>query len=68
MTENPLDILNALREDYGPLTPTERENMEAQWSAPWNTSVPIESYFAMLEDIYEMAVANPPAYTQDQMI
>ena len=45
VTESPLDILNALRDEYGDLTPTERGNMEAQWAAPWNTSVPIESYF-----------------------
>ena len=48
--------------------PSECENMEIQWLAPWNTTVSIQSYVATLKDIYEMAVASLQAYTQEQMI
>ena len=41
--ENPLDILNALRDEYGMLAPTKCGNLEAQWSAPWNPVVPIRA-------------------------
>ena len=68
VTENPLDLLNALCAGYGTLTPTERDSMETQWLATWNTQVPIESYFASLEDLYQMTVAHPPPYTLEQMM
>ena len=32
------------------------------------TQVPIEAYFKQLKDIFKQTLANPPAYTQEQMI
>ena len=60
ITDSPLDIMNKLREVYGPLTPTERMNMENKWAEIWNPAVPIEAYFKQLKDIYEQALAHPP--------
>ena len=68
ITDSPLDILNQLRAVYGPLSPTERMSMENLWAQIWNPQVPIEAYFKQLEDIYEQALAHPPAYTSEQMI
>ena len=68
ITDSPLDIMNKLRGVYGQLTPTERMNMENKWGEIWNPSVPIESYFKQVEDIYEQALAHPPAFTEAQMI
>ena len=42
--------------------------MEAKWSAPWNPSIPIETYLAGLEDVYTQSVRHPPSYTIPQMI
>ena len=42
--------------------------MEAEWSAAWNLSKPIELLFDQLEDRYVLSVAAKLAYTQDQMI
>ena len=68
MAKNPLDTLNYLRDEYETLTPAEREQMKTQWLAMWNPAVPIGSYFLTFEDLYEMSVANPPPYAQEQMI
>ena len=68
ITDAPLQIIQQLRQVYGPLSPTERMNMENTWAEIWNPQVPIEAYFKQLEDIFEQALANPPAYTQEQMI
>ena len=46
----------------------ERMNNENTWAENWNPQVPIETYFEQLEDIFEQALANPLAYTQEQMI
>ena len=43
-------------------------NIENTWAEIWNPQVPIEAYFKQLEDIFEQALANPPAYTQEQVI
>ena len=42
--------------------------MEADWSAAWNQSEPINLLFDRLEDCYVLSVAAKPAYTQEQMI
>ena len=42
--------------------------MEADWSAAWNPSEPIELLFDRLEDWYVLSVAAKPAYTQEKMI
>ena len=42
--------------------------MEAQWSTPWNTSYPIETFFDRLEDCFVMVTSNQPPYKTDQMI
>jgi len=68
ITDSPLDILNQIRNVYGPLSPTERMQMENKWAEIWNPQVPIESYYKQLEDIFEQALANPPEYTEGQMI
>ena len=43
ITDSLLDILNQLRVVYGPLSPTERMNMENKWAEIWNPQVPIEA-------------------------
>ena len=50
------------------MTPTGKTKMEADWSAAWNPSEPIELLFDLLEDCYVISVDAKPAYTQDQMI
>ena len=67
-TDIPMAILASLRRLYGRLTPTERPGMEAQWSTPWNTSYPIETFFDRLKDCFVMETRNHPPYTTDQMI
>ena len=34
----------------------------------WNLQVPLEAYLKQLEDIYELALALAPAYTEAKMI
>ena len=46
------------------MTPIEKTKMEADWSAAWNPSEPIELLFDQLEDFYVLSVAEKPAYTQ----
>ena len=43
-------------------------HMENKWAEIWNQQVSIEAYLKQLEDIYEQALANWPAYTDAQMI
>ena len=50
------------------MTPAEKTKMEADWSAAWNPSEPIELLFDRLEEFYVLSVAAKPAYTQEQMI
>ena len=68
ITDAPLQIIQQLRQVYGSLSPAERMNMENAWAEIWYPQVPIESYFKQLEDIFEQALANPPAYIQEQII
>ena len=68
ITDSPREIIKQLRAVYGQLSPTERMNMENKWAEIWNPQVPIEAYFKQLKDIFEQAIANPPAYTKEQMI
>ena len=67
-TDDPKVILQGLQDNYGQMTPTEKTKMEADWSAAWNPSEPIEILFDQLEDCYVLSVAAKPEYTQDQMI
>ena len=50
------------------MTPEEKTKTEADWSAAWNPSEPIEILFDRLEDCYVLSVATKTAYTQEQMI
>ena len=38
-------ILQGLQDNYGKMMPTEKTKMEAEWSAAWNPSEPIELLF-----------------------
>ena len=67
-TDDPKEILDDLRKVYGKLTPTEKTTMENQWNAMWNPQTPVENYFERMEDVYMLAIAHPPAYTEDQMV
>ena len=64
----PRTILNNLRSCYGRLAPIEKTQNEAQWSAPWNPSDPVEDLFDRLEECYIIPLTAKPAYTQDHMI
>ena len=44
-TDGPMVILQGLQDNYGQMTPTEKTKMEADWSAAWNPSEPIELLF-----------------------
>ena len=67
-TDEPKVILQGLQNNYGQMAPAEKTKMEAEWSAAWNPSEPIELLFNRLEDFYVLSVAAKPAYTQEQMI
>ena len=67
-TDEPRDILNKLHELYGKMTPQEKSNMEAAWSAPWAPSDPIKTLIDRLEECFILAKRNKPAYTVAQMI
>ena len=67
-TDDPKVILQGLQDNYGQMTPTEKTKMEADWSAAWNPSEPIELLLDRLEDCYVLSVAAKPAYTKDQII
>ena len=60
-------ILQGLQDNYGQMTPAEKTKMEADWSAAWNLSEPIEILFDRVEDCYLLSVATKPVYTQDHM-
>ena len=66
--QDPRAILLALRTTYGIPSPAERNNNEAMFAAPWNTSEPIETYFDRMEDCYVAALIASPPYTMEQMI
>ena len=68
IADAPLQIIQQLRQVYGALSSMEHMNMENMWAEIWNPQVPIEAYFKQIEDIFEQVLANPPAYTQEQMI
>ena len=51
-TDDPKVILQGLKDNYGQMTPTEKMKMEADWSAAWNLSEPIELLFDRLEYCY----------------
>ena len=42
VTDDPKVILQGLQDNYGQMTLTEKTKMEADWSAAWNPSEPIE--------------------------
>ena len=65
---DPRAILLALRTTYGIPSPAERNANDAAFSAPWNTSEPIESYFDRLEDCYVAAIIASPPFTMEQMM
>ena len=65
---DPRAILLALRTTYGIPSPAERNANDAAFSAPWNTSEPIETYFDRLEDCYVAAIIASPPYTMEQMM
>ena len=44
-TDDPKVILQGLQDNYGHMTPAEKTKMEADWSAAWNPSEPIELLF-----------------------
>ena len=67
-TDDPKVILQGLQDYYGQMTPAEKTNMEADWSAAWNPSESIELLFYQFEDCYVLSVAVKPAYTQEQVI
>ena len=50
-TDDPKVILNALRANYGRMTPAEKSAMERRWSESWNPNEPIENFFDCLEGI-----------------
>ena len=50
------------------MTPAEKTNMEADWSAAWNPSEPTKLRFDRLEDCYVLSVAAKLTYMQEQMI
>ena len=60
-TYDPKVILQVLQDNYGQMTPAEKTKMEADWSAAWNPSEPIELIFNQLEDFYVLSVAEKPA-------
>ena len=43
--DNPKVILQGLQDNYRQITPAEKTKMEADWSAAWNPSEPIELLF-----------------------
>ena len=45
---------------YGQLSPRERKAMDNKWSAQWNTVMPIEHYFKVLEEMFILANKYPP--------
>ena len=67
-TNDPKVILNALRANYGRMTPAEKSAMERRWSESWNPNEPIENFFDRLEDCYVQSITQPPAYTAEQMV
>ena len=67
-TDDPKLILQGLQDNYGQMTPAEKTKMEADWSAAWKPSEPIEILFDRLEDCYVMSVAVKIPYTQEQII
>ena len=56
-TDDPKFILQGLQDNYRQMTPAEKTKMEADWSAAWNPSEPIELLFDQLKDFYVMSVA-----------
>ena len=44
-TNDPKVILQGIQDNYGQMTPAEKTKMEADWSAAWNPSEPIELLF-----------------------
>ena len=42
--------------------------MNNKWSAPWNTTMPIEHYFKGLEEMFILATKRPPEFTTGQMV
>ena len=67
-TDDPKIILNALRANYGRMTLAEKTAMERRWSEGWNPNESIDNFFDRLEDCYVQSIAQPPAYTTEQMI
>ena len=67
-TDDPKQILNTLRSNYGRMTPLEKSAMEKRWSEQWNPNEPIENFFDRLEDCYVQSITQPPAYTSEQMV
>ena len=65
---DPKVVLQGLQDNYGQMMPIEKTKMEAEWSAAWNPSEPIEILFDRFEDCYVLSIAAKPAYTQDQII
>ena len=42
--------------------------MDRCWSEGWNPNKPIEILFDRLKDCFVQSIAQPPAYTAEQMI
>ena len=67
-TDDPKQILNTLRLNYGRMTPLEKSTMEKRWTEQWNPNEPIENFFDHLEDCYVQSITQQPAYTSEQMV
>ena len=66
--QDPRAILLALRTLYGKPSPAEKQANMTAFTAQWNPSDPIETYFDRLEDCYVTAIIATPLYTLEQMM
>ena len=64
----PRTILDHLRNLYGRPTPNEKTCNETMWTAPYNSSDPIENIFGRLEECFVVALVAEPAYSTEKMV
>ena len=62
------DILNYLYDNYAKITDTALQENDGKMRAPYDPSLPIETFFAKIEECQEFAAAGNTAYTSEQIL
>ncbi len=66
--QKPRDIIAALCDLYGRLTPAEKEVNETAFNTEWNPMDPIKAFFDRLEDCFITAFIAKLPFTKPQLI